>query len=157
MRLLFIFAAVTPRLSFYFFMTATESIHEKGLKATPARLKVLEVLQNSQQAFAHNELEATFSKVDRITLYRVLKDFEEAGIVHKIIDMEGVTRFAVCKHSCPDTTHSEDHVHFNCTDCHKMFCLDNVHIPALKLPPGFKSVGINTLVHGLCKDCTAIA
>ena len=138
-------------------MTATESIREKGLKATPVRLKVLELLQNSPLAFAHTELEATFSNVDRITLYRVLKDFEEAGIVHKIIDMEGVTRFAVCKHSCPDSTHSEDHVHFNCRECHKMFCLDNIHIPLIKLPAGFRSSGINTLVHGTCKDCSAAA
>jgi len=138
-------------------MTATESIHEKGLKVTPVRLKVLELLQSSSLAFAHNELEATFSKVDRITLYRVLKDFEEAGIVHKIIDMEGVTRFAVCKHSCPDTTHSEDHVHFNCRECHKMFCLDNVHIPPVKLPSGFKTLGINTLVHGICNNCSTAA
>lgn len=134
-------------------MNVTEYIREKGLKATPVRLKVLEVLQSGHLAYSHTEMEATFSKVDRITLYRVLKDFEEAGLVHKIIDMEGVTRFAVCKHSCPDTTHSEDHVHFNCQKCHKMFCLEKVHTPTIKLPAGFTSIGINTLIHGLCKHC----
>jgi Fur family ferric uptake transcriptional regulator len=135
-------------------MSIAEHIREKGLKATPARLKVLEVLQNSHQAFSHTELEATFSKVDRITLYRVLKDFEEAGMVHKIIDFDGVTRFAVCKHSCPDTTHSEDHVHFNCQKCHKMFCLEKVATPVIKLPQGFTSKGVNTLINGICDHCS---
>jgi Fur family transcriptional regulator, ferric uptake regulator len=133
-------------------MTIADSIREKGLKVTPVRLKVLEMLQSSHQAFSHTELESTFS-VDRITLYRVLNDFEEAGMVHKIIDIEGVTRFAVCKHSCPDSTHSEDHVHFNCQKCHRMFCLDKVATPVIKLPAGFRPSGINTLIHGVCKHC----
>lgn len=134
-------------------MTAPDYIREKGLKATPTRQKVLEVLQGSHLAYSHTELEATFKEVDRITLYRVLRDFEEAGIVHKIMDIDGVTRFAVCKHTCPDSAHSEDHVHFNCQVCHKMFCLENLHIPAIKLPAGFVPKGVNTLVHGVCQQC----
>jgi Fur family ferric uptake transcriptional regulator len=134
-------------------MSATDYIRQKGLKATPVRLKVLDTLQNSHLAYSHTELESTFNKVDRITLYRVLKDFEEAGIVHKIMDMDGVTRFAVCKHSCPQSIHSEDHVHFNCNSCHKMFCLEHIHIPVMKLPAGFELTGVNTLIHGICKDC----
>jgi len=134
-------------------VTTTEHIREKGLKATPVRMKVLEELGNTHQALSHTELEATFSKVDRITLYRVLKDFEESGIVHKIIGPDGTTRFAVCKHDCPDVTHTEDHVHFNCTRCLKMFCLEHTHTPSIKLPSGFSATGINTMVHGVCKHC----
>ncbi|MES2702223.1 MAG: transcriptional repressor [Bacteroidota bacterium] len=134
-------------------MTLAEHIREKGLKATPVRLLVLELLQNNQQAYSHTEMEAAFTEVDRITLYRVLRDFEEAGMVHKIMDIEGITRFAVCKHSCPDSTHSEDHVHFNCQVCHKMYCLEMVTTPAVKLPAGFRPTGINTLIHGVCKHC----
>ena len=103
-------------------VSGTEYIRGKGLKVTPVRLKVLEELQDTHQAMSHTELEATFGKVDRITLYRALKDFEEAGIVHKIVGADGITRFAVCSHDCPDVTHTDDHVHFNCSRCHKMFC-----------------------------------
>lgn len=134
-------------------MTVSEYIRDKGLKATPARLKVLEIMLDSQQAFSHNELESALSKVDRITLYRVLNDFEEAGLVHKIVDMDSVTRFAVCKDTCPHSTHSEDHVHFNCQKCHKMFCLEKVYTPLISLPAGFRSNGINTMIHGICKHC----
>lgn len=142
------------RLCFIFVLVnVTDYIREKGLKATPVRLKVLEELSGTHQALSHTELEATFNKVDRITLYRVLKDFEEAGIVHKIIGPDGTTRFAVCKHDCPGVTHTEDHVHFNCLSCHKIFCLEHTHTPIIKLPTGFRSTGINTIVQGVCKHC----
>lgn len=132
---------------------STAYIREKGLKATPARVKVLDELSSTHLALSHTELESTFNKVDRITLYRVLKDFEESGIVHKILDLEGVTRFAICKHDCPDETHTESHVHFNCERCHKMFCLEHTHTPSIKLPSGFRPTGVNTVVQGVCKHC----
>jgi len=129
-------------------------IREKGLKATPARLNVLKVLGSSHLAYAHSELESLFRKMDRVTLYRVLKDFEDAGIVHKIVDVEGVTRFAICKSTCPDEHHVDDHVHFNCNACHKMFCLEKVQTPKLKMPDGFKISGLQTLIYGLCNSCS---
>jgi Fur family ferric uptake transcriptional regulator len=132
-----------------------QHIRGKGLKATPARLNVIKFLESSQQAFSHAELEALFNKIDRVTLYRILNDFEEVGLLHKIIDMEGVTRFAVCKDTCPDGHHMDDHVHFNCEACHKMFCLEKVQVPHLKMPAGFKSLGLQTLIYGLCNSCNA--
>jgi len=134
-------------------MDVSEKIREKGLKATPARLSVIEELGSSQLAYAHAELESIFSDMDRVTLYRVLKDFEDAGLVHKIMDMEGVTRFALCKHTCPDEHHVDEHVHFNCSNCDKVFCLEKVHAPILRSPAGFKAVGSHTLIYGLCREC----
>jgi Fur family transcriptional regulator, ferric uptake regulator len=135
-------------------MDVSEQIREKGLKATPARLEVIKILANTQQAYAHAELESLFD-MDRVTLYRILKDFEDAGLVHKIIDIEGVTRFALCRHSCPDGHHVDDHVHFNCRSCHKMFCLEKVQAPHIKMPVGFTATGSHTLIYGYCKSCSA--
>jgi Fur family ferric uptake transcriptional regulator len=136
-------------------MDISEQIRDKGLKATPARLDVIKILANTQQAYSHAELELTFNNMDRVTLYRILKDFEDAGLVHKIIDIDGVTRFALCRHSCPDGHHVDDHVHFNCRGCHKMFCLEKVQAPHIKMPIGFKAVGSHTLIYGYCKSCSA--
>ena len=134
-------------------MDVLQQIREKGLKVTPARLNVIKVLSSSHTAYSHSELEALFGSMDRVTLYRILKDFEDVGLVHKILDVQGVTRFALCKHSCPDTHHADEHVHFNCSSCHKVFCLDKVHVPELKMPGGFKVMGLQTLIYGLCKHC----
>lgn len=135
-------------------MNSADHIHSKGLKATPVRMKVLDELSKTHLALSQSELESTFRKVDRITLYRALRDFEEAGIVHKIVDMNGTTRFAICSDDCPDATHNEEHVHFNCQRCHKMFCLQHTHIPDIQLPPGFTHSGINVLVQGICNKCS---
>lgn len=134
-------------------MDVTTQIREKGLKATPVRMKVLQELVETGEALSQSELEATFSKVDRITLYRSLKDFEEAGIVHKVVGPDGTTRFAVCRQDCPHTAHTEDHVHFNCARCQKVFCLEHTHTPSLKLPSGFSVTAVNTVVQGICKHC----
>ncbi len=136
-------------------MDLSAHIREKGLKATPARLGVMQVLNGSHMAYSHSELELLFAKMDRVTLYRILKDFEDAGLVHKIVDMGGVTRFALCSHSCPDEQHEDNHVHFSCESCHKMFCLEKVHAPSIKIPQGFKVAGLQTLVYGLCETCNA--
>lgn len=136
-------------------MDVLQQIRDKGLKVTPSRLNVINELAGSHMAYSHAELEALFSKMDRVTLYRILKDFEDAGLVHKIVDVQGVTRYALCKHSCPDEHHADEHVHFNCSGCHKMFCLEKVHVPELKMPVGFKMVGLQTLIYGLCKKCNA--
>ena len=137
-------------------MDISEQIRDKGLKATPARIDVIKVLGSTQLAYSHAELELLFDDMDRVTLYRILKDFEDAGLVHKIMDIDGVTRFALCRHSCPDGTHSDDHIHFNCQECHKMYCLEKIQAPLLKIPPGFKALGSHTLVYGLCRDCNKI-
>jgi Fur family ferric uptake transcriptional regulator len=136
-------------------MDLSQQIREKGLKATPSRLSVMEALGLHSLAYAHAELEQMFKEMDRVTLYRVLNDFEEAGLVHKIVDAAGVTRFALCKHSCPDKHHVDEHVHFNCQSCHKMFCLEQVQAPRIVMPAGFKVTGLQTLVYGLCKTCSA--
>ena len=136
-------------------MDLSEQIREKGLKVTPSRLNVIQVLKGSHLAYSHSELESLFSKMDRVTLYRILKDFEDAGLVHKIVDMEGVTRFALCSHSCPGEQHDDNHVHFCCQSCHKMFCLEKVHAPVVKIPRGFKAAGLQTVIYGLCEQCNA--
>jgi Fur family transcriptional regulator, ferric uptake regulator len=132
-----------------------EVIRERGLKITPVRLQVLRILSRQHLAFSHADLEADLEDVDRITLYRVLNDFEEVGLVHKVVDMEGVARFAFCTSECGHGHHADNHVHFNCQNCHKMFCMEKIETPSVKVPRGFKVAGLNTIVYGICKDCSS--
>jgi len=132
----------------------SQQIREKGLKATPSRISVLLELGKNGLAYAHAELELIFRDMDRVTLYRVLNDFEEAGLVHKIVDGEGITRFAVCGRNCPGSHHNDEHVHFSCRQCHRMFCLEQVAAPQLLMPAGFTATGLQTLVFGVCNRCS---
>jgi Fur family ferric uptake transcriptional regulator len=125
-----------------------------GLKNTKQRQLVLEELAKMNSAVSQPELEKTLGKeMDRVTLYRILSTFEEKGIVHSILDLNGTTNYASCSASCTEGHHHDEHLHFNCTNCLKIYCLD-VKIPNVKMPSGFKAAHIETTASGLCNHCS---
>jgi Fur family transcriptional regulator, ferric uptake regulator len=76
---------------------ASQLLDELGFRKTEIRLKVLEYLQKVKKTVSQPELEKRFNKLaNRVTLYRILSAFEEKGIIHKIIDMQGISRYAMC-------------------------------------------------------------
>jgi Fur family ferric uptake transcriptional regulator len=127
---------------------------KNGLKRTAARLQVLNILSGRDSATSQPFLENLVGKeVDRVTLYRILKAFEEKGIIHKVLDAQGTANYAICSHDCSDQNHHDEHVHFNCDNCHQIFCLDDVQIPFIKLPKGFEATGLNLIATGICDSC----
>ncbi|MBA2613065.1 MAG: transcriptional repressor [Bacteroidetes bacterium] len=133
-----------------------EVLEDAGLKKTVIRIKMLDFISASKTAVSQPDLEKIFGKIaDRVTIYRILSAFEEKGIVHKIIDLHGTSRFALCndKH-CKEHDHHDEHIHFNCTECGNVTCLDNVHVPVIKLPKNYKAATFNMSVLGVCNDCT---
>ena len=52
-------------------------LNSKKIKPTAMRLLVLRQLVESKSAVSLSELENQFDKVDKVTLYRTLKTFEE--------------------------------------------------------------------------------
>jgi Fur family ferric uptake transcriptional regulator len=134
--------------------TAHRNLLKKhGLRVTGARLNVLEILHNSEAAQSQNDIERKLkTRPDRVTLYRLFKDLEEAGIIHKLIDTSGVTKFALC-HDCEEHAHHDDHVHFSCTVCQETFCLDHVNLPDLKIPQGYEARNIQVNIEGICLSC----
>ncbi|PWS29175.1 Fur family transcriptional regulator [Pedobacter yonginense] len=127
-----------------------------GLKRTGARLQVLEILSNRNSATSQPYLENVVGKdIDRVTLYRILKAFEEKGIIHKVIDNQGTANYAICSDGCSANRHEDGHVHFNCSKCLRVYCLDEVKIPTLKLPKDFKVEQVNLIVSGICSRCRA--
>ena len=131
-----------------------ELLKTHGLKNTKQRQLVLEALAKTKSALSQPELEKTLGKVmDRVTLYRILSSFEEKGIVHSVLDLNGTTNYASCSTACTEGHHHDQHLHFNCTNCQKIYCLD-VKIPNIKMPLGFKAININTTASGICSNCS---
>lgn len=125
----------------------------KGVKPTAMRLLVLDVLSNQEAAISLSQLEHSFEKADRITLYRTLKTFENKNVIHSIDDGSGAIKYALCAEGCE--CHPEDlHVHFHCTKCRRTFCLPDNIIPAVNLPQQFVLQEINMVIKGLCRECT---
>jgi Fur family transcriptional regulator, ferric uptake regulator len=126
------------------------------LRQTEAREAVLGIFLDEQCALAHADVEAKLSdKFDRVTLYRTLKTFADKGLIHKVLDDVGGMKYALCKKECNNSEllHKHDHVHFKCNICGQTTCLDQVTIPNLQLPIGYKKEEMNLLVQGVCNNC----
>jgi len=133
---------------------AENILSENGLRKTSARLFILQHLINSDFAVSHKVLEENAPKdIDRVTIYRSLNSFEEKGIVHKILDEEGTSHFAMCSHSCDHHDHQDNHIHFHCKTCKKIYCLDDFTLKGIEMPSGFSVINTNLKIDGLCKEC----
>lgn len=61
---------------------------------------VLKVLTEQTTAISLADLENTFEKADKVTLYRTLKTFEANKLIHSIDDETGSVKYALCTESC---------------------------------------------------------
>lgn len=130
-------------------------LQENRLKITKARLSVLEIISARAAATSQPYLEKQMADdVDRVTLYRILKTFEEKGILHKVIDLSGTANYAICSSDCSANAHRDEHFHFNCSNCLKVYCMDDFHLPAIALPPGFKAATLSLSITGICNQCS---
>jgi len=124
----------------------------RNIKPTAIRELVLKVLSEQGAAISLADLEQTFEKVDKVTLYRTLKTFEENKLIHSIDDGTGSVKYALCKETCQ--CNPEDlHVHFLCLKCKHTYCLNDTFIPSITLPVNFKLETINMVVKGICSNC----
>jgi len=127
-------------------------LNAKSIKSTAMRQLVLQVLAEQKTAISLPELEKKFDKVDKVTLYRTLKTFEENKLIHSIDDGTGSIKYALCRESCQ--CHPEDlHVHFFCTKCKQTYCLNDIPVPSVNLPVYFTLENINMVVKGICSNC----
>lgn len=125
-----------------------------GLRYTRQRGEVLHLFREHDTALTQAELEKMLpSQFDRITLYRILRSFEASGLLHKVLDDSGTTRFALCRTGCSEHEHHDEHVHFRCSSCAKTLCLPEVAIPVVKLPQGYVFGDAKLLIDGICPEC----
>jgi Fur family ferric uptake transcriptional regulator len=124
---------------------------EKQINPTAMRLLVLDYLLRQHNAVSLTDMELGLQKTDRVTLYRSIRTFEEHGLVHRIDDGTGITKFALCQPSC--TTEGHHDLHFYCINCEETHCLPKTQMPEVKLPTGYERQETSLLVKGICTDC----
>ncbi len=124
------------------------------LSVTDGRKKILELFLKSPKALTHADIEKkTGENFDRVTVYRTLQVFVDKGIIHNIPTTDNSILYALCKDNCEEGHHHDNHVHFICDSCNKTICLDDVTVPDVKLPKGFKPNHAEMVVNGICDDC----
>jgi Fur family ferric uptake transcriptional regulator len=129
-------------------------LRKNQLSVTDSRKKILELFLGSGNAMAHMDIEKkTGEKFDRVTVYRTLQTFMEKGIIHTIPTPDNSIKYALCKEECSEGHHHDNHVHFICEECGSTYCLDDVTIPVVQLPKGYRARQVNMVVNGICKAC----
>lgn len=126
----------------------------KEVRPTAMRTLVYQQLAKQNTAVALTDIELTFTKADRTTLYRTIKTFEEKGIVHQIDDGTGISKYALCEPGCNCEIENDLHLHFHCNNCDKTVCLTEHKIPQISLPDGYVAEDVNLVVKGICPDCS---
>ncbi len=123
----------------------------KNTKPTSMRILVYDYLMGQEVALSLTEIENHFDRVDRITLYRTLKTFEEKGIVHGIQE-NNTTKYVLCHDGCNEQTHKDWHLHFYCKICKQTTCKEDFTIPQ-DIPQAFRIDEIRLFAKGICENC----
>lgn len=136
-------------------MNRIEGILKKAkLNVTEGRKNILEMFVLGGGALAHADIEKNTSvSIDRVTVYRTLQTFVERGIIHLIPTTDNTILYALCKDNCSDGHHHDEHVHFICITCNKTNCLEEITVPNIQLPKGFKPIQTAMIVKGICLHC----
>lgn len=123
------------------------------LRVTPIRKSLLDLFISSQTALSNQDIEDRLTDVDRITLYRTLKAFQEKGIIHRALDGTDIAKYAACNSGCSVHAHHDEHLHFHCSQCDNTFCVDEIPVPKLQMPEGFTAQKTSIVVDGICENC----
>lgn len=131
-----------------------QEIRNAGLKVTLPRMKILEILETANKRHMsaeeiYHQLREFGEDVGMATVYRVLTQFEAAGLVirHNFED----------NYSVFELNNSEHHDHLVCVKCGYVeeFCdtLIEERQVAIAKKAGFKMTDHSLNIFGLCKSC----
>ena len=134
--------------------TIEQHITTKGIRVTAMRLLIYKFLAERSSAVTLSDIEKAFDKVDRTTLYRTIKTFEDKGIVHQINEGSTGTKYALCKTNCKCELETDLHLHFHCNNCEETICLTDYKIPKVEVPDGFIAENANLVLKGICNKCS---
>ena len=90
------------------------------------------------------------SKLNKTTIYRVLENLVDDGILHTFIGHDGIKWYAMCT-NCTKYKHEDLHPHFECIECGEIDCLKKeVIIPKIQ---NRKILSSQILIKGMCEKC----
>lgn len=126
----------------------------KNKRSTQAKVAILDLFKQSDVALAHGDIQEQLDGLcNRVTIYRVLDRLIEEGKIHKVIDIDGVSKFMACVECKDEHHHDHHHLHFSCKNCGEVSCLHHV-VPRFTLPVGYEADDVNFMVSGTCPNCS---
>lgn len=132
---------------------SVQDLKDKGLKTTTPRVKILEVLEHSPKK--HLSVEDIYHllfkqnlEIGLATIYRVLSQFEQSGIVSKLhFDNQSVY----------EISNTEHHDHLVCVKCGRIDeFTDNIieqHQQDIAQKLGYQLTDHSLYLYGVCANC----
>ncbi|HON59330.1 MAG TPA: Fur family transcriptional regulator [Smithella sp.] len=131
-----------------------QMLQNARIPKTAQRRAVLELLLTATRplsAMAIVQKLKARSRVDKVTVYRILSLFRARGMIREIPSSDGTLYFEMAMSNNPQ------HPHFNCRICGSFTCLEPASItqehPALSIPDNFRVDNIQINISGLCATC----
>ena len=130
-----------------------QDIRDAGLRATPARIATLKLIQGAPSPLTHAEVSEELQDlgVDKATVFRNLNDMASAGLLRRTELGDRVWRFELI---ADEDGHGSAHPHFVCVDCGTVSCMDEIKLTAgsMRLSQEYGEV-TEILLRGHCNDC----
>lgn len=135
-------------------MEESQQLKEAGLKITIPRIKILQIMEQAGERHLSAEdiykaLLELGEDVGLATVYRVLTQFESAGLVSRL-NFEG-------GHSVFELSHGEHHDHLVCIKCGKVdeFIDETIEErqEMIAKNAGYKMTDHSLNIFGICPEC----
>ena len=130
-------------------MNVTDILKAKKMSRTGIREKVLSAMLNVGLVTQKEIIALMDFDLNRITLYRTLREFMNKGIIVRIYDEKGVEKFFL------NVDNRRDHVHFKCVKCGKLFSFPGKVFKYRSLPKGYIAKEKKLFITGICNECSA--
>lgn len=135
-------------------LDAESLIRQSGLKCTPARVQVLQLLLTQQEVLSADEVFERLlqggAKLNFSTVYRILESFTEKKLTEKVLLPQSR------KYGFLVYTLSHTH-HLICLGCHKVVNIDGCPLHGfeedLAQKSHFQIVGHYLELYGYCEEC----
>ncbi|MBU1001842.1 MAG: transcriptional repressor [Proteobacteria bacterium] len=133
-------------------MSSERQLREAGLRATPIRVRVLDVITDAPGALIPAEILGLVQEggdADRVSVYRALDVLVGRSLVVRTSGPDRTYRY------CSGGAGAGVHSHFYCTRCGTMRCLapGAVSLDATLLPEDATIGRIEVRLEGVCGEC----
>lgn len=128
-------------------------LEQHGIKLTANRILIAKVMSTLDYPISMKELETMLLTMDKSSIFRTLSHFKSHHLVHQLEDGNDIVRYELC-HSHSEEEDEDIHVHFYCEHCHRTFCLNEISVPQVNLPVGYRQTAVNYMIKGICPDCS---
>jgi len=129
---------------------STDILHENDLVRTSCREEIINAIVESSTPLSEEEVNTAITgNFDRTTFYCTFKTPLTNGIIHKIVIVNTLVKYAITEKQ----KQTKQHAHFYCLNCNKVFCIPEVSLKYTRLPEGYKAKQEELLEEGFCPNC----